>query len=55
MTKPGEIVKIDGEGMPLHNYATETGDLYVEIGIKMPAKLTEEQKEGFKQLLGEKS
>lgn len=55
VTKPGEIIKIDGEGMPLHNYPTETGDLYVEIGIKMPSKLTEEQKEGFKRLLGERA
>lgn len=55
VTKPGEIIKIPGEGMPLHNFSTEMGDLFVEIGIKMPTKLTEEQKEGFRKLLGEKS
>jgi DnaJ-related protein SCJ1 len=51
VTKPGEVIKVEGEGMPHHNYASQTGDLFVEIAIRMPASVTEEQKEGFKQLL----
>jgi len=53
VTKPGEIIKIEGEGMPVLNYPSDTGNLYVEIGIKMPSKVTEEQKEAFKKLLGD--
>jgi DnaJ-related protein SCJ1 len=51
ITKPGEIIKIEGEGMPQHNYPSHTGNLYVEVSIKMPNSLTEEQKQGFRTLL----
>jgi len=52
VTKPGEIINIEGEGMPHHNYSSQSGNLYIEFIIKMPAKLTEEQKQGFRNLLG---
>lgn len=51
VTKPGEILKIPEEGMPVHEYPTETGDLYVKFEIIMPKSVTEEQKEAFKKLL----
>jgi len=52
VTKPGEIIMIEGEGMPHHNYASQTGNLYIEFSIKMPTSVTEEQKQAFRQLLG---
>eukprot|EP01117_Protostelium_nocturnum_P020610 TRINITY_DN936_c0_g1_i1.p1 TRINITY_DN936_c0_g1~~TRINITY_DN936_c0_g1_i1.p1 ORF type:complete len:373 (-),score=139.81 TRINITY_DN936_c0_g1_i1:46-1164(-) len=51
VTKPGQIISIAEEGMPHHNYSSQFGNLYVEFTIVMPAKLNEEQKEGFKKLL----
>jgi len=51
ITKPGEVIVIQEEGMPIHNYPSQKGSLYIEFSIKMPTKLTEEQKEGFKKLL----
>lgn len=43
VTKPGDVIKVRGEGMPLHNFASEFGDLYVTITIAFPESLTEEQ------------
>lgn len=51
VTKPGEVITIEGEGMPFHNYPSQMGNLFVEFVIKMPTKLTEEQKQGFRNLL----
>jgi len=51
VTKPGQILTIQDEGMPLHSFPSQTGHLYVEVTVKFPASLTEEQKEGFKKLL----
>eukprot|EP01114_Cavostelium_apophysatum_P009705 TRINITY_DN2294_c0_g1_i1.p1 TRINITY_DN2294_c0_g1~~TRINITY_DN2294_c0_g1_i1.p1 ORF type:complete len:372 (+),score=70.59 TRINITY_DN2294_c0_g1_i1:158-1273(+) len=53
VTKPGEILTINGEGMPHHNFPSQTGNMYVEVSIKMPSSLTEAQKEGFRSLLVE--
>jgi len=51
VTKPGQVLTIKGEGMPQHNYPSNTGDLHVEVTVKFPTSITEEQKEGFKNLL----
>lgn len=51
VTKPGQIITITGEGMPMHNYPSQTGNLHIEITVKFPISITEEQKEGFKKLL----
>jgi len=51
VTKPGQIITISGEGMPMHNFPSQTGNLYVEVTVKFPASVTEEQKEGFRKLL----
>jgi len=55
VTKPGEVITIQGEGMPQHNFPSQTGDLFVELAIKMPTSLTVEQKEKFKELLSSSS
>jgi len=44
VTKPGEVVVLEEEGMPQHNYASQMGNLYIEFSIKMPTSVTEEQK-----------
>lgn len=51
VTKPGQVITIKEEGMPQHNFPSQAGDLLIEITVKFPATLTEEQKEGFKKLL----
>jgi len=51
ITKPGEIFVIKEEGMPHHDYPSQTGDLIIKFIIEMPQSLTEEQKEQFKKLL----
>jgi len=51
ITKPGEIIMITEEGMPHHSYPSQTGNLFIEFTIKMPASLTEEQKQVIKQIL----
>jgi DnaJ-related protein SCJ1 len=46
ITKPGEVIVIQEEGMPFHNYPSQSGNLFIEFSIKMPTSLTEEQKTG---------
>ncbi len=41
-TENGSVFKIEGKGMP--GFAEERGDLYVEIKVCMPKKLTREEK-----------
>jgi len=51
ITKPGEVIVIMEEGMPLHNYPSQSGNLFIEFTIKMPTSLTEDQKTAIKQIL----
>jgi len=51
VTKPGFVLKLPGEGMPLHSTPSLHGDLYVEFAIRFPTTLTEAQKQAFRQLL----
>jgi DnaJ-related protein SCJ1 len=51
VTKPGEVIQIEEEGMPFHNFPSQAGSLFIEFGIRMPTTLSEQQKEGFKALL----
>jgi DnaJ family protein B protein 11 len=44
VVQPGDIIKIRGEGMPIHQ-SSDTGDLFVKIEILLPTELTEKQKE----------
>ncbi|KAF5931430.1 hypothetical protein HYC85_032303 [Camellia sinensis] len=50
ITKPKEIKKFKGEGMPLH-FSTKKGDLYVTFEILFPTTLTEDQKTQIKTIL----
>jgi len=51
VTKPGEVIRISGEGMPLHSDPSSFGELFIEFSLRMPESLTEQQKEGFRSLL----
>ena len=42
-TKPGTKMRMSGHGLP-HMKSSKKGDLYVKIQLKLPKKLTDEQK-----------
>jgi len=44
ITRPFYVKKIKGEGMPVHQFPSEFGDLLVKFIVKMPPSLTAEQK-----------
>ena len=43
-TQVGERLRVRGHGMPSVRRAGTFGDLYIEVGIKIPTKLSEKQK-----------
>ncbi len=43
VTQPGEIMRIKGEGMPVHEASGEFGDLFVKFNVVFPKDLTEKQ------------
>lgn len=53
VSKPGEVLIIEGEGMPYFNSPHDAGNLFVELNFKMPPSLTEEQKEQCRKTFGE--
>ena len=44
ITKPGEIERLRGEGMPIYEFPSDKGDLIVAFEVEFPKTLTEEQK-----------
>lgn len=51
ITRPKEVRKFKGEGMPLH-FSTKKGDLYVTFEVLFPTSLSEDQKKKIKEILG---
>lgn len=51
ITKPKQVRKFKGEGMPLY-FSTKKGDLYVTFEVLFPTSLTEDQKSKIKAILG---
>lgn len=49
-TQNGEKVKLKGKGFPVYKKDGEFGDLFITYNIKLPANLTEKQKELFREL-----
>ncbi len=49
-TQNGKTIRLKGKGMPIYNKINEFGDLYIQLEINIPNKLTEKQKELFEQL-----
>ena len=50
VTQPGYIMKITGEGMPIHNFSSSKGNLYLSHIINLPTSLTEEEKKIVEEL-----
>lgn len=46
----GQTFRLRGKGMPKLNKADERGDLYARLDVRLPARLTPEQRELFEQL-----
>lgn len=40
ITKPGEIEKIRGEGMPVYEASSDKGDLIITYQVEMPKRLS---------------
>ncbi|MBC7412780.1 MAG: J domain-containing protein [Bacteroidia bacterium] len=49
-TQSGKKVRLKGKGMPVYDKTNEFGDLYIQLDVKIPDKLTDTQKELFEQL-----
>lgn len=49
-TQPGSKLRLKGKGFPVYKKENEAGDLFVVFNIEIPAHLTDQQKELFRQL-----
>ena len=52
VTPPGHVLRVDGEGMPLHSTPSIHGNLYVEFVVDFPKTISQEQAAALKTLLG---
>ena len=46
----GKSIRIKGKGMPVYGKENEFGDMYIQLLVIMPEKLTEQQKASFESL-----
>lgn len=53
VTKPFEVRRVAGEGMPVHNFPSQKGDLHVLHEIKFPQTLSDAQRELVAELLAD--
>ena len=51
VTAQNHVMKVKGEGMPHHTVPSQKGDLYVHFKVQLPKQLTQQQKEGFREIL----
>jgi DnaJ-related protein SCJ1 len=51
ITKPGDVVTMNGEGMPKHGNSARRGNLFVAFVVDFPETLTVEQQAGFAKIL----
>jgi curved DNA-binding protein len=49
-TQPGQTTRLKGKGFPVYKKENQFGDLYIKWQVKLPTKLTEEQKQLFTKL-----
>ncbi len=47
VTQPGMLRKVAFEGMPVHEAGSQRGDFYADIKVRLPATLTDAQKQGY--------
>jgi len=50
VTKPFQVIKVKGEGMPLRDDPATFGNLYIKVEVIFPAKITDEQYTGVEAL-----
>mmetsp|Transcript_57766 Transcript_57766/g.151983 ORF Transcript_57766/g.151983 Transcript_57766/m.151983 type:complete len:301 (-) Transcript_57766:2-904(-) len=50
-TQHGDVRRVPGEGMPEHNFASNRGDLLVDMEVQLPAALTERQRAALREAL----
>lgn len=48
VSKPNEVLKIREEGMPVHNFPSQHGDLHVKLKLQMPKSLGEAARAAIK-------
>lgn len=49
-TQPFEVKRIEEEGMPVHNFSSSHGDLYLKHIVRLPTKITEEERKLIQEL-----
>lgn len=49
-TQPDQVFRLRGQGMPHLRDTTKRGNLLVKVRVRLPDKLSEAEKEGFRQL-----
>jgi len=49
-TQPGQKFRLSGRGMPILKSSQTYGNLYVQVKVELPKKLTDEQRKLFEQL-----
>ncbi|KAJ1633343.1 HSP40/DnaJ peptide-binding protein [Pavlovales sp. CCMP2436] len=50
VTRPGDTLVVKGEGMPLHNFPSEFGNLKATISVDFPTAVSTEQADALKAL-----
>ena len=51
VTKPGQVVRIKGEGMPKHSTPSEFGDLTITFTVDFPTEVDASLADGLTKLL----
>ena len=49
-TQPGQKFRLSGRGMPILKSANSFGDLYVQVNVEIPKKLTDNQRRLFEEM-----
>jgi len=44
VTHPGQVIRIQSEGMPMKDVPSQFGDLYVVVSVDFPDRLSEEDR-----------
>lgn len=53
VTQPDETRIITGEGMPVHKFPSQKGDLFIKFKVKLPKSLNKKEKELIKEIFSE--
>merc|ERR1719393_465342 len=51
VSKPGQTIRIKGEGMPKHSTPSEFGDLTIQFSVDFPKEVGSDLAEGLEKLL----